>query len=360
MTTTPVPSPQDSDTARKVTRPGSPQGGRIGWIVAGSLATGVVVALLLVAAPFIPAEESAVTGAVLLGFALGWAMLAMLSVRLTDQPQRWAAAPAVFMGVSGLLLLGFGDSVHEVLTWVWPPALLALVVWMIVEAHRQLRSRSRRWLLYPVMAMLALASVAGGYETVLGAVDANAYPMSGQLVDVGGHRLHLYCTGSGSPTVVLEAGGGDFSSVFGWIAPAVARDSRVCAYDRAGRGWSDPAEGTQDGSQIAKDLHTLLHRGNVPGPYVLAGHSFGGLYTLTFAASDPDEVAGIVLVDSTLPASSATPTDDGSSYDLMGRVSALASSSARIGLGRLAGYLDYDSLPPQSRDEIRASGATAR
>ena len=93
-------------------------------------------------------------------------MLAVLSVRFTDQPQRWAAAPALFMGVGGLLLLGFGSSVHEVLNWVWPPALLALVIWMIVRAHRQLRSRSGRWLLYPVIAMLALAAVGGGYETV--------------------------------------------------------------------------------------------------------------------------------------------------------------------------------------------------
>ena len=122
--------------------------------------------LLLVAAPFIPAEESAVTGAVLCGFALGWAMLAVLSVRFTDQPQRWAAAPALFMGLGGLLLLAFGSSVHEVLDWVWPPALLALAIWMIVRVHRQLRSRSGRWLLYPVIAMLALASIGGGYETV--------------------------------------------------------------------------------------------------------------------------------------------------------------------------------------------------
>ena len=117
--------------------------GHIGWIVAGSLATGLVAALLLGRAPFIPAEESAVTGAVLCGFALGWAMLAVLSVRFTDQPQRWAAAPALFMGVSGLLLVVFGSSVHEVLNWVWPPALLALVVWMVVRVRRQLRSRSR-------------------------------------------------------------------------------------------------------------------------------------------------------------------------------------------------------------------------
>ncbi len=98
------------------------------------------------------------------------------------------------------------------------------------------------------------------------------------------------------------------SSNLGWIAPAVARDTRVCVYDRAGRGWSEPADTTQDGAQIATDLHTLLQRGHVPGPYVLAGHSFGGLYVLTFAARYPDEVAGMVLVDSTPPACLALMT----------------------------------------------------
>ena len=92
----------------------------IGWIVAGSMAAGLLAAALLVAAPFIPPEESRVTGAVLCGFALGWAMLAVLSVRFTDQPQRWAAAPAVFLGVSGLLLVAFGSPVHELLTGCGP------------------------------------------------------------------------------------------------------------------------------------------------------------------------------------------------------------------------------------------------
>src|SRR4029450_780878 len=171
--------------------------GHIGWIVAGSLATGLVAAVLVAAAPFIPAEEPAVTGAVLCGFALGWAMLAVLSVRFTDQPQRWAAAPAVFMGLGGLLLIGFGSSAHPVLSWVWPPALLALVVWMVVRVRRQLRSRSGRWLLYPVFALMAVAAIGGGYETVAEALDEDP-PMPGQLIDVGGRSLHLNCSGSGS------------------------------------------------------------------------------------------------------------------------------------------------------------------
>ena len=337
--------------------------GHIGRIVAASLATGLVAALLLVVAPFIPAVESAMTGAVLCGFALGWAMLAVLSVRYTDQSQRWAGAPALLMGAGGLLLIGFGYPAQPVLDWLWPPTMLALAIWMILRARRQLRGPSRRWLLYPVFAMLALASIGGGYETVREAVDAHAYPMPGQLIDVGGHRLHLYCTGSGTPTVVLEPGAGEMSSNLGWITPAVARDTRVCVYDRAGRGWSEPADTVQDGTQIATDLHTLLRRGHVPGPYVLAGHSFGGLYVLTFAARYPDEVAGLVLIDSTAPAwdakpGAASPADRGS-YNAVGRVSALISVSARFGLGRPFSHFDAEGLPPQYGDQVRATAATA-
>jgi pimeloyl-ACP methyl ester carboxylesterase len=356
------PAPKDHGQDRP-SRPDPRSRGKIGWIVAGSLATGLVAALLLAVAPFILAEERAVTGAVLCGFALGWAMLAVLSVRFTDQPQRWAAAPALVMGLGGLLLVGFGSSVHQVLDWVWPPAMLALAVWMFVCVRRQLQSRGGRWLLYPVIAVLALASIGGGYQTLGEAADAKAYPMPGRLIDVGGHRLHLRCTGAGTPTVVLEPGAGGMSSSLGWIAPAVARATRVCVYDRAGRGWSEPADTAQDGAQIVTDLHTLLQRGHVPGPYVLAGHSFGGLYVLTFAARYPDEVAGMVLVDSTAPASAANPgtpsPGHGGSANGMSRVAALVSSSARLGLGRLYAQVDFGSLPPRSRDEVRASVATA-
>ena len=327
--------------------------GRIGWIVAGSLATGLVAALLLVAAPFIQVQENDITGAVLWGFALGWAMLAVLSMRFTDQPQRWAVVPAVFMGVSGLLLVAFGSGVNDALRWVWPPALLALAVWMAVQAHRHLRSRTRRWLLYPVIAVMALASVGGGYETVREHLDASAYPMPGQLIDVGGHRLHLHCTGSGSPTVVLQPGGGDMSSAMGWIAPAVAAHTRVCVYDRAGRGWSDPSDTTQDGAQIATDLHTLLHRAHVPGPYVLAGHSFGGLYVRIFAARYPDEVAGHGA--DRLDRSRVAGIDLGSEAGVPTTSWLVPPCWHRPRLGWVWGAwsaLGYGSLPPQSADEV--------
>jgi pimeloyl-ACP methyl ester carboxylesterase len=192
-----------------------------------------------------------------------------------------------------------------------------------------------------VLAVLALASLGGGYQAVRVAVDASADAMPGRLFDVGGHRLHLSCTGSGSPTVVLEPGAGMVSAQLGLVTPTVARETRVCVYDRAGRGWSEPTETRQDATQIATDLHTLLERAHVPGPYVLAGHSFGGLYVLTFAARYPDEVAGMVLIDSTAPADEADATvtapDDGGSSDLMDRVVTLVSATARLGLTRLIG-----------------------
>lgn len=362
MTTTPsTPPPAAANEGPAgAARSGRPPRGHIGWVVAGSLAAGLVAALLLAAAPFVRADESTMTGAVLCGFALGWALLALLSVRFTDLPQRWAAAPALFMGVGGLLLIGFGDSLRDVLDWVWPPALLALVIWTTVRVRRQLPSRAGRWLLYPVLAALALAAIGGGYATVGAAADAGRYPAPGRLVDVGGHRLHLVCTGTGSPTVVLEAGGGEMSSNLGWITSAVAADTRVCAYDRAGRGWSEPASTAQDATQIATDLHTLLQRADVPGPYVLAGHSFGGLYVLTFAARYGDDVAGMVLIDSTSPSAAATPpAAPGEGDGAMGRVAALLSASARLGVARLVAQITAGGLPPRSDDEVRANAATS-
>ena len=286
-------------------------------------------------------------------------MLAVLSVRFTDQPQRWAAAPAVLMAVMGVAALSGSAAVHAALGWVWPPALLGLVVWMFLRVRRRLRSRGVRWLLYPVLAVLVVASIGGGFQTVSETLDATAYPPPGQLVDVGGRRLHLHCTGSGSPTVVLEPGHGGSSSDLGWIAPAIARDSRVCVYDRAGRGWSDPAEAPQDAVQIAADLNTLLDRAHVPGPYVLAGHSFGGLYTLTFAARYPDRVAGMVLLDSTAPRPGPSPPTTGESFGVLGRFLAVAPAVAHLGVARLIAQAD-GGLPPRSEAEARANASTAR
>lgn len=327
------------------------------------MVTGFVAALVLPAMPFVPVEESALTGALLCGFAVGWGLLFLLSRRFTDEPQRWAAVPAVFMGLGGLLLLAFGPPMRQALSWVWPPVLLAMVVWMVMRVRRDLRSRGGRIQLYVVFTILALCAVGGGWQTVREATDTNPYLASGRLIDVGGYRLRLDCVGSGSPAVVLEPGAGGTSASMARIAPDVANQTRVCVYDRAGRGGSQPADRPEDGAQIATDLHTLLHRAGVPGPYVLAGHSFGGLYVRIFAAHYPDEVAGLVLIDSTASQEPAMPvipsTPGGSSYDAVGRVSALASLSARVGLARLYGDLAGGSLPARSEEQLRFDAAQA-
>jgi len=119
----------------------------------------------------------------------------------------------------------------------------------------------------------------------------------GELVDVGGHRLHLYCAGQGSPTVVLESGLGGFSLEWWQVQHRLAQTTRTCAYDRAGLGWSDLGPSPRLGSQIVEELAGLLQRAEVTPPYVLAGHSFGGYLVRHFAAAYPRQSAGIVLVD---------------------------------------------------------------
>ena len=126
-----------------------------------------------------------------------------------------------------------------------------------------------------------------------------SYLPPGKLVDIGGYRLHLNCTGKGGPTIVLLAGGGDFSFDWGLVQPDVSGFARVCSYDRAGSAWSDPGPIPRTMRQDAYELHTLLQTAQLKPPYVLVGHSLGGLIARVYAEQYPREVAGMVLVDST-------------------------------------------------------------
>jgi len=123
------------------------------------------------------------------------------------------------------------------------------------------------------------------------------YPPPGQMVDVGGYKLHLYCQGSGSPTVILVAGFGGFSLDWSLVQPEVAQTTRVCAYDLAGFGWSERGPNAPTMENIVAELHTLLTEGGIEGPYVLVGHSVGGPYVRAYAFRHPEEVVGLVLVD---------------------------------------------------------------
>src|SRR5262249_28852565 len=135
------------------------------------------------------------------------------------------------------------------------------------------------------------------YQAIATQSDKRDYPPPGQLLDVGGYRLHLYCVGQGSPTVIFEAAADMMSVDWSWIQPEIAKKTRACAYDRAGMGWSDPGPEPRDANQVSTELHTLLTHAGIAGPYVLVGHSAGGLYVRVYAAHYPEEVVGMVLVD---------------------------------------------------------------
>src|SRR2546421_9529284 len=334
----------------------------IGLIVAGSMFSGLVVSLVLVVGPFGGAQEHVIMGTALLGWALGWALLAVLSIRWSDQPQRWAVVPAALMALAGASFLVFRPDANamNLLGWIWPLALIALAVWMTLQSRRNLRSITRRLILYPLFVGLVVAGIGGSYETIQEQVDRSTTAMPGHLVAVGGRRLYVHCTGSGSPTVVLVSGLAETSVYWGgWIAPAVAQNTTVCAYDRAGQGWSDPPASPQDGAAVATDLHTLLDHARIPGPYVLVGHSPGGAYVRVFAARYPDQVAGMVFLDSQPNEALTGLPDFPSQYSTIRRASALFPSLARLGVFRVVNQFASDPLPIPTRDEERAVISTA-
>jgi pimeloyl-ACP methyl ester carboxylesterase len=152
-------------------------------------------------------------------------------------------------------------------------------------------------LIIAALVLLALAAAGVAWQKLGMAADFRRHPPPGRLVDVGGHRLHVLDSGKGHPTVVFEAGLP--GSVLSWhqVQQELGRVVRVVSYDRAGLGWSDPGPEPRTAGRIVEELRLLLDRAGVPGPYILVGHSFGGLTTRLFAARYPDEVAGLVLVD---------------------------------------------------------------
>jgi pimeloyl-ACP methyl ester carboxylesterase len=355
MTTTLDP---ELDTQPEATNP-TPRG-RIGRVVTFTILSGIAVAVVGIIGPFAGAEEHVITGVVLLSFAASWALLAHLSRRRTDQPQTWAKVPATVMAVAGAALLVVEPTGNEA-GWVWPPAVLALVAWMVLQSRRQLQSRARLFVLYPVFAALALSAIGGAYQTYRERTDTAIDAMPGQLVDVGGHQLHIDCTGTGSPTVVLEGGLGEPSTMMAsWIAPGVAPTTRVCVYDRAGRGWSESADEPQDGVATATDLHTLLERAGEPAPYVLAGHSAGGIYVLNFANLFPTDVAGVVLLDSMHPQQYERVPAWPGFYEMFRRASAVMPSLSRLGVMRLVNDTQFGNLPSPQREQERAFLSTPR
>lgn len=143
-----------------------------------------------------------------------------------------------------------------------------------------------------------------------------AYPPPGRLIDVGGRKVHLECAGKGNPTVVLVAGGGAFSIDWALVQAKIATDTRVCSYDRAGLGWSDPGPADETVEQTVADLHKLLRVAGEKGPYVLVGASIGGIYIQAYQREFPDEVAGLVFTNSSSRVGMMTKRKSGLIWEL--------------------------------------------
>jgi pimeloyl-ACP methyl ester carboxylesterase len=178
--------------------------------------------------------------------------------------------------------------------------------------------------------------------------DLAATPPPGQLVDIGGYRLHLWCTGDGAPAVILDAGLGGTSAGWGFVQPDVARFTRVCSYDRAGMGYSDSGPSPRTARRIAKELAELLAGSGIAGPVVLVGESIAGFNARMFASDHPEHAAGLVLVD-------ASHEDDAHEVPGIARFVPLLST---IGVFRLLGVSfgqPIESLAPSVRQYARAT-----
>jgi|SRR5688572_27545900 len=234
----------------------------------------------------------------------------------------------------------------------------------LAKPRRRMLVWLKRIVLWLVIGMVILAVTGAVYQTMATAMDKRAYPPPGQMVDVGGYQMHLYCTGTnvdGSPTVILENGLGSTSAVWALVQPEVAKKTRVCSYDRAGMGWSESSPEPRDGRHIAQELHTLLQNAKIPGPYVLVGWSIGGLYTRGYAGQYGDEVAGLVLIDSSHPDQWTSTSDAVAQYESISKMNSVATVLARFGVMRVMGLLQPASgLPTPYNEALKASFAAKK
>jgi pimeloyl-ACP methyl ester carboxylesterase len=154
-----------------------------------------------------------------------------------------------------------------------------------------------RWTRAVVGGLAVLAGVGAVYQAIAAQRDKSKCQPPGRLVDVGGHRLHINVMGQGTPAVVMDSGLSHSSLAWGWVQPKVAKFTRVCTYDRAGYGWSDPGPKPRTSQRISDELDRLLVNAGIDAPYIMVGHSSGGLNVRLYAIQHPEKVVGMVLVD---------------------------------------------------------------
>lgn len=209
--------------------------------------------------------------------------------------------------------------------------------------------------IFIVVVITGLVILAGWLYQQAGTLrDRKRCPAPGELVDLNGHNLHWLSRGEGSPTVVFESG--LMSTVLSWtdIQSEIAKATRAVCYDRAGLGWSDPGPAPRDADQIVKELHQLLDQAQVSPPFILVGHSFGGLTTRLFAARYPKEVAGLVLIDPVVPGEWNPPNGHNQKRIRTGaKILRRATVLARFGLIRFVSFLLRAGIKPIAEPLVR-------
>ena len=155
----------------------------------------------------------------------------------------------------------------------------------------------RRWVPRILIATLALVSTGSIYERIEEWQDDRRFPQIGRSIDIGGRSLNIYCSGEGSPTVIMDSGHALPGYEWAAVQPEIAKFTKACWYDRAGFGWSDRANSPNTVDSMPRDLHRLLGAAQIGPPYILVGHSLGGWNVRVFNSLYPGEVAGIILVD---------------------------------------------------------------
>lgn len=212
-------------------------------------------------------------------------------------------------------------------------------------------------LILGILSLIFVMSLLGiTYQTAASKTDEKNFPPPGQLIDVGGYKMHIYCVGEGSPTVILDSANMGTVSNWAWIQPEIAKATRVCAYDRADAGWSDISPQPNDTRQNAQALHTLLTNAGESGPFVLVGHSFGGLYVRMYAELFPEDITGIVFIEGTLPGglNRLGKPDVMPNAPDAGMIDATPFIS-RLGVLRLMSFPPTDpNLPEPQRSELQA------
>jgi len=212
----------------------------------------------------------------------------------------------------------------------------------------------KRGLQVSIIGLLVLAITGSIYQAVATEIDQRQLgPAPGEMVSIGNHKLHINCMGHGSPTVITESGAPGTSVEWSaWVQPEVAKATRVCAYERAGLGWSEAGSEPRDATQITGELHALLKNADIPGPYVLVGHSVGGHYARVYADRYPEEVAGMVLVDSSHPEQFERIPGYESSLTRINVMSKAGPVLAATGVIRLSGMFPLPpDLPPLQRKQ---------